>query len=190
MTVTLTAPITEANYNSMQLLKLPDGFTGDPVTNLLNQAWQMIQGPRGTNQPLTATSNTLVELFPSKYCNQQPSGNVQIAPKYLPIISITTLKWSYSVVSNGWTSASQYDITGDTIQCYDLPFTRGDYGMIQLVYTSGYAVIPDDLKIACGLMVAHLLSGGYFPTQGGSSVLPAWLPTDVKLTIDRYSRVR
>ena len=190
MTVALVAPISEADYKNMPLLKLPSDFTGDPVTILLNEAWDMIQGPRGTNQPLTSTSSTLVEEFGKRYCNIQPSGNIVLLPRYLPIISITSIKWSRNVSQNGWTPISQYDIQGDQIQVYDLPFTRGDWGLVQLVLTSGYGTIPDALKMACGLMAAHLFSGTLFPTQMGSSVLPGWLPQDVSLLIEKYKRVR
>ena len=190
MTVTLVAPISETDYRNMPVLMPPTDFTGDKMTTLLNQAWAMIQGPRGANQPLTSTSSTLVEEFGKRYCNMQPSGNVVVAPRYLPIISITSLSWSYAPTRYGWTASSLYDIAGDLIQVYDLPFTRGDWGLIQLVYNSGYATIPDDLKSCCALMASHLLSAMMFPSQAGGSILPQWLPSDVMLTIEKYKRVR
>lgn len=190
MTVQLVAPISENDYRNLPLLVLPTDFTGDKVVTLLNSAWAMIQGPRGTNQPLTSTTSTLIEQFPSRYCNLDPGGNLVILPRYLPIISVTSVKWSYNVGQNGWTANSIYDIAGDTIQVYDSPFTRGDWGLTQVVFQSGYATIPDDLKMACGLMTAHLFSGSFFPTQAGSSVLPGWLPQDVSLMIEKYRRVR
>jgi hypothetical protein len=174
----------------MPLVALPSDYTGDKVTMLLNQAWDMIQGPRGTNQPLTPVSSTLVEEFGKRYCNKQPSGNVVIEPRYLPIISVTSLKWSYNINQNGWTSSTNFDIQGDQIQAYDFPFSRSEWGMIQLIYTSGLSTIPDALKMACGLMAAHLFSGTMFPTQTGSSVLPGWLPQDVSLLIEKFKRVR
>ena len=190
MTVALAAPISETDYKNMAVLQPPTDFTGDKMTTLLNQAWAMIQGPRGTNQPLTATSNTSIEEFGKRYCNLQPSGNIAIAPRCLPIISVTSISWSRNVNQNGWTLSSIYDIAGDMVQVYDMPFTRGEWGLVQIVYTSGYATIPDDLKSCCALMASHLLSAQLFPTQAGGSVLPAWLPQDVTLSIEKYKRVR
>ena len=190
MTVTLIAPISETDYRSMPVTQPPSDFTGDRMTTLLNQAWAYIQGPRGTNQPLSPTASTLVEEFGKRYCNLQPSGNLVVAPRYLPIISVTSISWSYNVNQNGWTPSKNFDIAGDTIQVYDMPFTRGDWGLVQLIYTSGLSTIGDDLKNACALMTAHLLSAMLFPTQAGASVLPQWLPQDVTLTIEKYKRVR
>ena len=190
MTVALVAPISETDYRSMSVMQPPSDFTGDRMTTLLNQAWQMIQGPRGTNQPLSPATSTFIEEFGKKYCNMAPSGNLVVAPRCLPIISVTSLSWSYNVNQNGWTLCKNYDIAGDLIQVYDAPFTRGDWGLVQLVEVSGYSTIPDDLKSCCALMASHLLSAMMFPTQAGASVLPQWLPQDVTLTIEKYKRVR
>jgi hypothetical protein len=62
--------------------------------------------------------------------------------------------------------------------------------MVQLVYTTGFATVPDDLKFGCAEMVAHLLSGGFVPTMSGSAVLSEWLSKDFWKTLDLYKRVR
>ena len=190
MTLALTAPISEQDYKNMPLLAIPSDYTGDKVTMLLNQAWDMIQGPRGANQPLSSKESTLVEEFGSRYCNWHKSGNIVIEPRYLPIISVTSIEWSNNPIQLGWTHSLIYNIQGDQIFVQDMPFCRGDWGLVRIIYTSGYAVVPDALKMACGLMAAHLFSGSMFPSQTGGSVLPAWLPGDVNLLIEKYKRVR
>jgi hypothetical protein len=190
MTVTLKAPISEVDLRNYPLPPLPSDYTGDKVTLLLNAAWASLNTKFGVNQPLDSTSNTDLYTFPSRYCNVTPSGDIQITPRYLPIISVTSIKWSQNVSQDGWTSATDYDLLNDIIMVRDIGFTRGDYGMVQLVYTSGYATIPEDLKWACALMAMHSFSSMYFPTQAGTSVLPTYLPNDVKDIVSRYKRVR
>jgi len=190
MTVTVTAPITVADYKTRPLVKVPTGFTDDQVATTLNAAWATII--RKCNKPLDSTATTDIYTFPSKHVNQTPQGDINISLKYSPVISVTSVKYSTNISSNGWTTLSGYDVIDDYIICHTAPFGRGDYGFFQVVYTSGYATIPDDLKEACALMTAHLLSGGMFPTQGTTgegSVLPLWTPKDVQATIDNYKRV-
>ena len=197
MTVTLVAPISEADYNSYPLLKLPTGYTGDAVTTLLNNAWQILTA--AANQPLTETESTDIYDFPSRYCNQTPAGYVEISPRYTPLISVTSIKWSTSIVNAGWITTTKYDVinTGNFVRSYDLPFSRGGYGLVQVVYNSGYATIPDDLKEGCALMAAMLLSAGFVPTSQGSALMPDWVDGAdrskwyrVKQIIELHKRVR
>lgn len=190
MTVTLTAPITEAEFRTYPGPPLPTDFSGDRVTRLLNSAWAALNTRFGVNQPLTQTESTDTYEFPSRYANMRQDGEVQIAPRYLPIISVTSLSWTYSANQYGWMASSIYDILTDTIIMRDSSFNYGDTGAIKLVYKSGFATIPDDLKLACALMAQHLFSATFFPTQAGTSVLPAYLPNDVKEIMARYKRVR
>lgn len=191
MTVTLTAPISEADYNNYPALKLPEGFTGDKVILLLNSAWQTLTTL--AKQPLSQTTNTEVHEFGSRYCNVRPDGSLKVLPKNLPIISVTSVSYSISPVNYGWTVLTGYDAFSDNIVLANSPFCRGDSGFVQLVYSSGYATIPDDLKLACLLMAEHLLSAGYFPTSGGGgegSIMPLWLPKDVDRILWNYKRTR
>ena len=189
MTVTLTAPISETDYRAhADLLQLPSDYTGDPVTTLLNQSWDSVS--KLCNQPLSSTSNTDIYEFPSRYANYQPSGVVRITPRYLPVISITSISWSTSVVNNGWTATTLYDLLTDSVLSYDCPLSRGDNGLIRLIYTTGYATIPDSLKLACAQMFAHIYANGVFPTQAGTQVLSPWLTKDFWRIIDLYKRVR
>ncbi len=188
MPLTLTAPISEAEYRSFNLLPMPTDFTGDRATTLLNQAWATVT--KLCNQPLSQTTNTEVYEFPSRNCNMQPSGDIRIAPRYLPIISITSVSYSYGANAFGWTATTSYDQMIDTLLVHNFPFVRGDSGMVQVVYSSGYSPVPDDLKFICAEMAAHLLSGGYVPTQVGSAVLSEWLSKDFWLTVSLYKRVR
>ena len=174
MTVTLAAPISETDYKSYpSVLALPSDLTGDPVTTLLNQAWRLITS--WANQPLSSTSTTDIYDVPGKYANMTPSRIFVVTSKYVPVISVTSVKWSQNINQDGWTASSNYDTVNNYINVYDCPFDRGDYGMIQLVYTSGYATVPDDLKLCCALVASRLLAAGFFPTQQGSSVTPEWL---------------
>ena len=184
----LLAPISEAEYLTYPVLQPPTDFTGDKMVVQLNNAWRIIQN--ATMQPLSSTANTDVYYFPSKYANVNPAGDFIIGPKNLPIISVTTVKWSQNIGAGGWTPLTQIDALLDTIIIHDCPFSRGDYALFQVAYTSGYATIPDDLKECCALVTAHLLSGALFPTQAGASILPGWIPNDIKATIDKYARRR
>lgn len=170
MAVTLTAPIGEVDYRTHMLLPMPSDFSGDRAVNLLNQAWKTVTS--WANQPLAKTTNTDVYQFPSRYANMQPDGRLHIITRYVPIISVTSVKWSQTAVSTGWTACSLKDTLEDEIIVYDSPFSRGDYAMFQVVYLSGYDTVPDDLKWACAAMASMFLSCGYFPTQAGASVLP------------------
>jgi len=188
---TLIAPISEADYNNFPSLKLPEGFEGDKVILLLNQAWATLTTL--ARQPLSQTTTTEVHEFGTRYCNVTPQGSLKILPKNLPLISVTSLSYSTSPANYSWTALTGFDTLSDSVVLNTSPFYRGDSGFVKLVYSSGYATIPDDLKLACALMAEHLLSGGYFPTSGGGgegSVLPLWLPKDVQRILNNYTRVR
>ena len=172
----------------MNLLAMPTDMTGDRATALLNQSWDTVT--KLCNQPLTATASVDIYNMPSRYCNVHPAGFLMIAPRYLPIVSVTTVKFSENIGAIGWTACNQFDTLEKEVHVYDSPYVRGSYGMIQLSYTSGYSTVPDSLKFICGEMVAHLLSGGYVPTMAGSAVLSEWLSKDFWLTVNLYKRVR
>lgn len=186
----MPAPISVSEYKLYPLVKVPTGYTDGQVTTQINNAWRTIVGK--CHQPLDSTTNTDVYIYPSKYVNQTGSGKVKIALKNTPVISLTSVKWSTNIKSNGWTTLTEVDLVENSVICHNAPFARVDYGYFQCVYVSGYVVIPDDLKEACALLTAHLLSGGVFPTDGGTgegSVLALWVPKDVTETIKRYTRV-
>lgn len=185
MTVALLAPISESDYRTYPVLALPSDFTGDKVIQLLNNAWATIE--KWANQPLTAAANTDIYEFPSKQANVMANGNLRIVPRFTPLISVTTIKNSYSIVQGGWTPVTLFDVIGDSILCYDSFFTRGDSGLLQVAYTSGYAIVPNDLKEACALMAALFLSAGFFPTQGGVGITPDWADGADR---QKYYRVR
>lgn len=187
---TLNSPISVSEYKTYPLVKVPTGFTDEQIETQLNNAWRTIVDK--CYQPLNQTTNTDIYTFPSKNANVTPAGELKIELKFSPAISLTSVKWSTNIGVNGWTALSNCDLIGSCIICHDAPFSRGGYGLLQVVYASGYTTIPDDLKEACALMTAHLLSGGLFPTQGGvgeGSVLALWIPKDVQDTINRYKRV-
>jgi hypothetical protein len=99
---------------------------------------------------------------------------------------------SYSPSLYGWQALTGFDTYEQKVIVQDSPFERGDAGFIQVIYVSGYATIPDDLIETCLLMAEHLMSGGYFPTEGVSaegSILPLWLPKDVEKNLQKYKRV-
>ena len=195
MTIALTAPITVDQYKAnFPLLRVPTDMADDPVTQALNSAWKHITDK--CMQPLDSTANTDVYQFPGYYVNTTPSGDVWINLKNNPLISVTSIKWSTNITKNGWSSCSDYDSfiekQSSKVVARDVPFDRGSYGFLQVIYTSGYAVIPDNLLEACALLAAHYLSGGLFPTQGSTgegSVLPMWIPKDVTDIINLYKRV-
>jgi hypothetical protein len=198
MAVTLTAPITETDFIQFPSLKIPQGMSGDPMTLLLNKAWATLT--TYCHQPLNQTTSTEVKEFPSRFCNVRFDGTLIVIPKNMPLISVTSISWSASPSLYGWTALTGYDVLADpcshnaSVIVQSSPFERGDTGFIQFVYSSGYVAIPDDLKLCCALMTSHLLSGGYFPTEGTSgegSILPGWLPQDVDkiLTAGAYKRV-
>ena len=200
MTVTLTAPINEAEYRDSQMLALAGDFTGDKVVRILNAAWQTLE--TWAKQPLSSTANTEVYQFPGNNCNATPEQIVQINPNFTPLISVTSLQFSESVVNNGWTVSTKFDIVragqfgkNAYLRVYDSPLARGDHGICQLVYTSGFATIPEDLKEACRLMAMVLWSAGFYPTQGGAGITPEWVyGADqqkyyrIRQTMDAYMR--
>jgi hypothetical protein len=195
MAVTLTAPISAADLEAYPGLKLPDGFAGDSVTLLLNKAWAALS--TFAHQPLSQTANTEIEQFGSGFCNVAPDGSLVVLTRNTqpPPITITSLSYSVSPANCGWTALTGFDTVNEKVILSASPFRRGDTGFVQLVYTSGFPLssVPEDLKIACALMANHLLSGGFFPTEGGSgegSLLPAWLPRDVDRILNTYTRKR
>ncbi len=191
MTVSLTAPISETDYRSMpNVLKLPADITGDAITTLLNEAWDHITN--WCQQPLSKTSTTETIRFKSKFANLQPDGYLHLLPRFKPLISVTSLAWSVGISANGWTATTNFDALiapENEIIVYDAPFTRADFGFIQAVYYSGLDPIPDRLKMLCAFVASHLFSGSMFPSQGGSSILPSWLPKEMKDIIDRHKRI-
>jgi len=186
MTIALTAPITEAQYRSYPVLALPSDFTGDKVTQLLNNAWTTLTS--WANQPLSQTTNTEVYKFGDRYCNfDSKACAVMITPKHLPIISVTSIAYSFAPALGGWNTETLWDIVDDQIIVYDSPFNRGDFGMHKIVYASGYATVPNDLLEACALMASMYLSCGFFPTQAGGSIMPEFVDGS---DTQRYYRLR
>lgn len=183
----LLAPITEADYRTYPVMQLPPDFTGEKFIRLLNDTWAWIE--QRVNQPLKARALTHVYPLGTRYANVDVDGILVVAMKYLPVVSITTVKWTSSTPAS-WTACTSYDLMDDHVRVYDSPFVKGDRGMVQLAYTAGYSTIPYDLRMACVLMASHKASGSVFPTQAGSSILPVWMPKEVLETIDRYKRVR
>lgn len=195
MTVTLKAPIDEAEYRTMMLLPMPSDFSGDKAINLLNQAWGACT--KWAEQPLSETENTDTYRFPSRYANVQPEGYTHVITRYTPIISVASVKWTTSAVSVGWTTSSLYDTLDDEVIVYDSPFRRGQVGLLQVVYSSGYETVPDDLKWACAAMAAMFLSCGFFPTQGSTAIMPEFLDGAnvqsyyrLRQILDKYKRRR
>ncbi|OBW61096.1 MAG: hypothetical protein A9183_03050 [Dehalococcoides mccartyi] len=190
MTVTLKAPISEVDYRNYSFTPIPTEYTGDRFVTLLNQAWAELQTKYQVNQPIDLTTNTDIFDFPSRYCNVKSDGVLLITPRFLPLGTVTSIKWSSNIKANGWTDLPYFDTLTDTIRVYDSPFCRGSSGMVQVIYQSGYAIIPEDLKLACALIASHIFSGQFFPTQAGVSVLPVWIPKEVGDIMANYRRVR
>ena len=115
---------------------------------------------------IAAVSKDIVRI-----CNQEIESTVQtlelsgngtyylIAPKF-PIISIGSLKYR-AIPTDAWSAAissASYAIIDNSIQpkiYYANGFIEGYYNY-QLVYTTGYAVIPDDIKqIAAQMCITY-----------------------------------
>ena len=191
MAEVLTAPISEAEYHTYNLLKLPTAFAGDGVTRLLNQSWAAFKQEFGINQPIESTANTDVYEFPSRYANLDvASAAIRLVLRYLPIISVTSVKWALLSAPTTWNTCSVFGTLRDSVLVSDSPFVRGDYGLFQVVYTSGYATVPADLKRACALMVHHHLSYGFYPTQSGAIASPDESWKELEKIANRYQRVR
>lgn len=188
MVTSLVAPISEADYRTFALLPMPEQMTGIKAIQLLNQAWDTVRAL--CDQPLDSTANVDMYPFPDRYCNVGVDGLLHIQPKYLPLISVTSMFWSNAPALYGWTSMADFDMMDMEIIGYSCPFVRGDHGFIKVNYSSGYSTIPDALKAICAQMTAHLLSGGYTPTIGGVAVLSEYLNKDFWKVLQLYKRVR
>jgi len=183
----LRAPLTEDEFKTMAVTKLPIDFTGEKYVRFANQCWAWME--HCASQPFTAEEREHYYPMPGRYANVTPAGFLTIAPKYLPIVSIGGIYYKRSYFSD-WTPVNHYVVMDDTINVYGAPVLRGDEGMVKLVYVSGYDPIPDDLKLLLALFMSQKSTAGTFSQIAGSAIVPTWLPDEVKVAIEHYKRVR
>ncbi len=125
------------------------------------------------------------------------SGVRYLIPDHFPIISVTSI---YDDSAWDWTEdylvdPDDYRITNDKMTILkDGTWALGDEN-IKLTYTAGYAVIPDDLKLACLQQCVYEIkmqdkkqAMGITMPDGSVSFNTALFVPIVKTILDRYQR--
>ena len=181
----LRAPITEEEFRTYPVFQLPTDFSGDKYTRFMNQCWEWME--QICYQPLTATTQTHTYPISGRYANITPEGWLQIAPKHLPIVSVKTIRCRPAFQSD-WQTLDRYEVLDDIIVVHNAPAGRG--AVVELVYTSGYDPVPEDLRLLLALFASQKATAGTYDGTAGSSILPTWLPKEVVEGINRYKRVR
>ncbi len=182
------APVAAATYQADLALQPPSGIGATVLQDILDAAWNALQNE--ANQPLTQATTTDVYRVGEQYANMDRLGNGILSPRYNPIASVTSVKWSTDIGVNGWTASTHFDLVDQNIAVYDNPFRRGDYGMYQVVYVSGYlnTAMPQALLKANVLLAQHYISNGFVPVQGGAVAVLAWIPDHVKALLAPFKR--
>lgn len=187
MAETLIAPIDEEYYHHYPTIPWNSDWSGDPLIRVLNQAWAYIQ--RITNNPLNQQEYTETFDHNSAYCTTR-HGRLYINPTYKPLVSISAVTAYEDGVPFVLDPAKALKRkTG--VMYTESPFMATQVGEVEITYTAGYEIIPDDLKYVCAMMTSHIMSGSLFPADGSiaeGSLLPTWLPADCKSILNKYTR--
>ncbi len=185
----MTAPITVNEFRAFPALPDNTGMTDAQLSSVINYAWSTIE--RSCNQKLSLTEHFCESHeHPSMTCSTK-DGILTIIPKNLFIRSVSEVR--YSTVEELYVPVLDQILVRDIVKVSPSPFTDGQHGYISIEYSYGFDPVPDDLKLACILMTNHLLSAGFFPTNGGLSdgtLAPRWIPPDVEAIICKYRRYR
>jgi len=187
----INAPIDENYYRNFPTLPFPESYSGEPIKNVIEQAWAICK--RLTNNCLDLTTFTDEVLEHGTLDCNSHSGTLLINPRYFPITSIDAIKYRdmngilHDIdVRKAWQTQYGINVCGS-------PFFNGEKGQVLISYKAGYATIPEDLKMCCAMVTSRILSGAYFPANGGvgeGSLLPAWLPNEVQNILNRYTRFK
>jgi len=83
--------------------------------------------------------------------------------KQTPIISITSIHKRTSAigVTEAWSEITAYNYIADTGQIRLKSSVAPSEGMkrLRIIYAAGYASRPDDIELACAMLVSHYLQG-------------------------------
>ncbi len=185
----MTAPITVSEFRAFPALPDNSGMTDDQLQTIIEYGWELIEG--SCNQKLALTEHFCeTHEHPSMTCSTK-DGILTFIPKNLFISSVTDVNYSYD--GESFIPVSNQTLVRGIIKVCPSPFMDGQHGYASIEYTYGFDPVPDDLKLACILMTNHLLSAGFFPTNGGlsdGSLTPRWIPQDVEDIISKYRRYR
>ena len=133
-------------------------------------------------------------------------GSPRIVLRYTPVVSVTTITENvgptvYTLTEQpltGGTSGSFAftcdPFTGVVVRrsaASAVPFAPG-VANIQVSYSSGFAVVPEDIKLAIKLLVAHMWDtqrgGAKRPGLGGDEYTPLYMwPNRVQEIAEAYS---
>ena len=183
----LKAPITEEEYRTYPVYQLPPDYTGDKYIRFMNDCWAMLE--TRAKQPLSAAPQEHNYYLPGRYVNISPVGVLSIAPMYLPIVHVSSIKFKRQQ-SSDWVDIKRFDVAEGMIYAYDAPVERGSIGIVRLNYISGYDPIPDDLRLLLALFASQRASAGSFSVTAGGDILATWIPDDIAESIKPYKRVR
>lgn len=192
-------PLSAAAYRLQPILQPPSDWTTAQLESVINQAWAAIEAWLG--QPMTEVA-AQVDVYPMgrEYVNADNNGYLHIFPRYRPLNTVASVKYSQNIGQDGWTANAQYDVigagdlNGGEIIVYDNGLFRGDFGFVQVTYDYGFGgssgpTWPNALLQAAILETADLLGMGMYPTEAGAEVAPARLPDTVKAAIIPYKRI-
>lgn len=133
--------------------------------------------------------------------NKNGRGKLRVTP----IISIDTVKERivspYFGMSNEEVSPDSVilDVEGDGYFSYfangiNSTLYKTRPGSLEVTYTAGYTVIPEDIKIVCAMLAQHIKQRSSFGNEKAISTLdyrmelsdPSFLTPDMRMILDRY----
>jgi len=159
--LTVTTPAADRNLLTIEELRAAVGVTdnsqdaaltilGNRVSSAITAACKV---PAGGVAPPTMRLETLTEAFRFAYTRSHP-----LILSRRPVVSITSVTEAGSVVS-----ASGYDLDPNSAIINRMSgdaFGSWAVGLTSIVYQAGWAIVPDDMKLAAAKLAATFWSEG------------------------------
>src|SRR5574337_666901 len=137
-------------------------------------------------QPVGQTVQQDTFQVGSLYCSVGPDGALSIFPRYFPLLSVTSVLYRTDPAT-AWASATAFaatDYAADDalrriVVPVNNPFARGQWGQVQVNYTSGYTAIPADIMQACIILATGFLSMGLAVMDPKGQAVQASVPKEM-----------
>ena len=147
-------------------LKVDSTADDATISMLIRAARRMIE--RRTNRILISSGWELtLDRFPCPTADRRPFdtvGNAILVPRG-PVMAVTAITYVDAAGAQQTLASPNYivDLTGEPVRIVPAwnaswPITRSQIAAVKVAFTAGYAdaaAVPDDLKIALQLLVAH-----------------------------------
>jgi hypothetical protein len=125
-----------------------------------------------------AASSDLRALQGSLTCRNLPQGAINAEL----VMHSNELSWFDVDYERGWIRRSRGLLTPWDVFVGDLPTFTAIPAYWRVIYTAGYASVPEDVQEAC----AQWVSSVYWQTKENPAVYPHHMPSGVALMLDHY----